>query len=93
MLPNYEIQIVPSGMTIYNPPMSDDAFNPASGVYQGVNFNDVAKDICLGAGELAANKAKYIRVAKTEANRQNSPAPFDLWINGLESAKATGGCE
>jgi hypothetical protein len=93
MLPNYEIQIVPSGMTIYNPPMSDDAFNPASGVYQGVNFNDVAKDICLGAGELAANKAKYIRVATTEANRQNSPAPFDLWINGLESAKTTEGCE
>ena len=93
MLPNYEIQIVPSGMTIYNPPMSDDAFNPFSGFIQGVNFNLIAKEICQGAGQLSANKTKYIGIAKTEANKQNSSAPFDFWINGLESAKTTEGCE
>jgi hypothetical protein len=93
MLPNYEIQIVPSGMTIYNPPMSDDAFNPFSGLFQGLNFNFIAKEICEGAGQLSANKTKYIGIAKTEANKQNSPAPFDFLINGLESAKTTEGCE
>lgn len=93
MLPNYEIQIVPSGMTIYNPPMSDDAFNPFSRFIQGVNFNLIAKEICEGAGQLSANKAKYIGIAKTEANKKNSSAPFDFWINGLESAKKTDGCE
>ena len=93
MLPNYEIQIVPSGMTIYNPPMSDDAFNPFSGFIQGVNFNLIAKEICQGAGQLSANKAKYIGIAKTEANKQNSSAPFDFLINGLENAKKTDGCE
>ena len=93
MLPNYEIQIVPSGMTIYNPPMSDDAFNPFGGLSKGLNFNFIAKEICEGAGQLSANKTKYIGIAKTEANKQNSSAPFDFWINGLESAKTTEGCE
>ena len=93
MLPNYEIQIVPSGMTIYNPPMSDDAFNPFSGLFQTSNFDLIAKEICQGAGQLSAKKAKYIGIAKTESNKQNSSAPFDFWINGLESAKKTDGCE
>ena len=49
MLPNYEIQIVPSGMTIYNPPMSDDAFNPAVGLTANLtNFEKEATSICLG---------------------------------------------
>ncbi len=93
MLPNYEIQIVPSGMTIYNPPISDDAFNPFSGFIQGVDFNLIAKEICEGAGQLSANKAKYIGIAKTEANKKNSSAPFDFLIDGLENAKKTDGCE
>jgi hypothetical protein len=93
MLPNYEIQIVPSGMTIYNPPMSDDAFNPAVGKFTGVNFNFIAKEICEGAGQLGTNKAKYIAIALEQANKSNNVSGWDFWINGLEGAKTTEGCE
>lgn len=93
MLPNYEIQIVPSGMTIYNPPMSDDAFNPAVGNFTGVNFNLIAKEICEGAGQLGTNKAKYIAIALEQANKRNNVDGWDFWINGLEGAKRTDGCE
>jgi len=90
MLPNYEIQIVPSGMTIYNPPMSDDAFNPAIG--QGIFIDDATK-ICLGAGELAANKRKFVGLATALSNSRNNSSGFDFYIDGLEGAKTTAECK
>jgi len=90
MLPNYEIQIVPSGMTIYNPPMSDDAFNLAEG---GTLFDNDAREICQGAGKLALNKQKFVRLATSLSTTQNSSRGFDFYIDGLESAKTTEGCE
>ena len=91
MLPNYEIQIVPSGMTIYNPPMSDDAFNPAIGSI--ADYNKAAREICLGAGKLAQNKRDYTAYALQLANQRNNVSGWNEVINGLEGAKRTDGCE
>ena len=91
MLPNYEIQIVPSGMTIYNPPMSDDAFNPAIGNIS--DYNEAAREICEGAGKLAQNKRDYITYALQLANTRNNVSGWNEVINGLEGAKTTKGCE
>lgn len=91
MLPNYEIQIVPSGMTIYNPPMSDDAFNPAIGSI--ADYNKAAREICLGAGKLAQNKRDYTAYALQLANQRNNVSGWNEVINGLEGAKKTEGCE
>ena len=91
MLPNYEIQLVPSGMTIYNPPMSDDAFNPAIGSI--TNYNQAAREICEGAGKLAQNKRDYIAYALQLANQRNNVSGWNEVINGLENAKTTEGCE
>lgn len=94
MLPNYEIQIVPSGMTIYNPPMSDDAFNPAVGLGANLtNFVKEATDICLGAGELSKNKTKYVNLAKERATKLNDVSGWNFWINGLDGAKKTAECK
>ena len=94
MLPNYEIQIVPSGMTIYNPPMSDDAFNPAVGLTANLtNFENEATSICLGSGELSKNKTKYVNLAKNRANKLNDVSGWNFWINGLDGAKKTAECK
>jgi len=90
MLPNYEIQIVPSGMTIYNPPMSDDAFNPAEG--QDI-FIDSATEICLGAGKLAEKKRKFVGLATDMSNLRKNSSGFDFYIDGLEGAKTTAECK
>ena len=91
MLPNYEIQIVPSGMTIYNPPMSDDAFNPAIGNIS--DYNKAAKEICIGEGKLAQNKRDYTAYALQLANKRDNVSGWNEVINGLEGAKKTDGCE
>jgi hypothetical protein len=94
MLPNYEIQIVPSGMTIYNPPMSDDAFNPSVGLAANLtDFEKEATDICLGAGELSKNKTKYVNLAKERATKLNDVSGWNFWINGLDGAKKTAECK
>jgi hypothetical protein len=91
MLPNYEIQIVPSGMTIYNPPMSDDAFNPAIGNIS--DYNKAAKEICIGEGKLAQNKRDYTAYALRLAKQRDNVSGWNEVINGLEGAKKTDGCE
>jgi hypothetical protein len=91
MLPNYEIQIVPSGMTIYNPPMSDDAFNPAIGNIS--DYNKAAKEICIGEGKLAQNKRDYTAYALQLAKQRDNVSGWNEVINGLEGAKKTDGCE
>ena len=91
MLPNYEIQIVPSGMTIYNPPMSDDAFNPFIGNIS--DYNKAAKEICIGEGKLAQNKRDYTAYALQLANKRDNVSGWNEVINGLEGAKKTDGCE
>jgi len=78
-------------MTIYNPPMSDDAFSPAVG--SDFYAEKAAKEICGGVGKLAFYKQKFVKMAREHAELLNSPSGFDFFINGLEGAKKTEGCE